>query len=314
LGPGGGPTPDGQPDSLALIGAQPLESLVSALGAYGFTLVSPTPEGLRARPDTGMNRHTDLQEFWSLQEARRAAAKNATHKAGAQPAEPVRQVLASAHLFVADHLKAEGFHHRPRRNYLYRRSDGITHRILFQTSDANVPDQFIALYILFHVVSTEFAAWRHGHGEPQIDLISHRSLANFEPGVITIEHDLGPPMTRQVELEDALRRVQEHGLTYFAQLSDKKMALASAEAWRSSGFARHEVRAAVEFALFQGRPEIAELVADRFFTLYPQQITHYKDFAAGRRIHPSPDGADVFAWDLAQVVARHGLSHPPSAA
>jgi len=49
MGPGGGPTPDAQPDSLALIGAQPPESLVSAFGAYGLTLVSPTPEGLRAR-------------------------------------------------------------------------------------------------------------------------------------------------------------------------------------------------------------------------------------------------------------------------
>jgi hypothetical protein len=185
---------------------------------------------------------------------------------------------------------------------------------VFQTSDANLSDQFIALYILFHVVSHEFAAWRHQHGEPHIELISHRSLANFEPGVITIEHDLGPPSKRQGELEDALRRIQEHGLEYFAQFSDKQASLASAEAWPSSGFARYEVRAAVEFALFQGRQDVAELIADRFFRLYPKQIAHYQEFAAGRRIHPSPDGADVFAWDLAQVAARHGLNHPPSAA
>lgn len=58
---------------------------------------------------------------------------------------------------------------------------------------------------------------RHQHGEPHTDLISHRSLADFEPGVITIEHDLGPLSTRQGELEDAVRRVREHGLAYLAQ-------------------------------------------------------------------------------------------------
>ena len=34
---------------LEVIGAKPLKSLVGALGDYGFTLVSPTPEGFRAR-------------------------------------------------------------------------------------------------------------------------------------------------------------------------------------------------------------------------------------------------------------------------
>jgi hypothetical protein len=34
---------------IEVIGAQPLEPLVVALGKYGFTLVSPTPEGFRAR-------------------------------------------------------------------------------------------------------------------------------------------------------------------------------------------------------------------------------------------------------------------------
>jgi hypothetical protein len=34
---------------LEVIGAQPLEPLVGTLGYYGFTLVSPTPEGFRAR-------------------------------------------------------------------------------------------------------------------------------------------------------------------------------------------------------------------------------------------------------------------------
>jgi hypothetical protein len=34
---------------LEVIGAQPLEHLVGVLGDYGFTLVSPTPEGFRAR-------------------------------------------------------------------------------------------------------------------------------------------------------------------------------------------------------------------------------------------------------------------------
>jgi hypothetical protein len=34
---------------LEVIGAQPLRGLVDALGEYGLTLVSPTPEGFRAR-------------------------------------------------------------------------------------------------------------------------------------------------------------------------------------------------------------------------------------------------------------------------
>jgi hypothetical protein len=261
-----------------------------------------------------MNQHTDLQEFWRLQDLRRAAATKAGQTVGSHTNERVRAVLTAAHLYLADHLKVDGFHYRKRGKYLYRRSDGITHRIIFQTSDANVPDQFIALYILFHVVSPEFASWRHQHGELHSDLISHRSLADFESGVITIEYDLGPQTTRQSELADALRRIQDHGLGYFATLSDKRTALASAQAWPGLGFARHEVSAAVEFALFQGRRDIAELVAERFFTLYPHLITHYKDFASGRRVHPSPDGPDIFAWDLAQIAARHGLSHPPSAA
>lgn len=92
--------------------------------------------------------------------------------------------------YLADHLSAKGFHWRKRGKYLYRRSDGSTHRLVFQTSDANLVDAFIALDILFHVVSPEFASWRHQHGEPHSDLISHRSLADLERGVITIEHDL----------------------------------------------------------------------------------------------------------------------------
>ena len=95
-----------------------------------------------------MNRHTNLQELWRIQEVRRTVATT-RRDIRARAAEAVRRVLISAHLYLADHLSAEGFHYRMRGKYLYRRSDGITHRRVFHTSDANLVDEFIALYIQF---------------------------------------------------------------------------------------------------------------------------------------------------------------------
>src|SRR6266542_3439002 len=203
-----------------------------------------------------MNEHRVLEDFWRLQEVRRAAAAQARPSAAAGNVEPVRRVLASAQGYFAEGLANEGFHYNRTGKYLYRRSDGISHRIVFTTSDANGPDQFVALYILFHVRAHRLAVWRTKHAEARTDVISHRSLADFEPGVVTVEYDLGPRTTRQAELQDALARIRRHGLPYFRSLFDKQAVLASAEAWPSAGFATYEIRAATEFALFQRRPDI----------------------------------------------------------
>jgi hypothetical protein len=261
-----------------------------------------------------MNEHRVLEDFWHLQEVRRAAAAQARASAEGRSVEPVRRVLASAYGYIAAELANEGFHPNRTGKYLYRRSDGISHRIVFTTSDANIPDQFIALYILFHVCAHRLAVWRAEHAEARTDVISHRSLADFEPGVVTVEYDLGPRTTRQAELQDALSRIRRHGLPYFGSLFHKQAVLASAEAWPSAGFATYEIRSATEFALFLGRPDIAQSLVERFFERHPELRPAYNEFASGRRLVPSAGGPDRFAWDLARVVARHGLNHPSSAA
>ncbi|HET6778915.1 MAG TPA: hypothetical protein VFH26_08490, partial [Gemmatimonadales bacterium] len=143
-----------------------------------------------------MIKHLALEEFWRLQEVRRVAAAESRRTGLSAGAEPVRHVLDAAHLHLASHLAHEGFHYSRTGKYLYRRSDGISHRIAFTTSDANIPDKFIALYIHFHVRCPKFAGWRAEHGGVHTDLISHRWLADFEPGVIAVEHELGPRSTR----------------------------------------------------------------------------------------------------------------------
>jgi hypothetical protein len=47
---------------------------------------------------------------------------------------------------------------------------------------------------------------------------------------------------------------------------------------------------------------VADVVAERFFTLYPHLVKDYRELASGERIHPSSDRPDVFAWYVARVV------------
>lgn len=260
-----------------------------------------------------MNRYPILEEYWQIQRDRRPAAETAR---SADPEGYDRRLgltLGSAHEALATELKPQGFRFNQHRRWLSRASDGLIHRIAFTTSGENIPDVFIALYVNFWVICPAIAKWRRALGGAYWTYVSIRHLDSFEPDQASLEHDIGPPAQREAELADVLARIRRDGLPYFDLFRNRQTALESALAWPKGGFAWYEIGSAIEVALFAGERQLAQMLVSRFFETSPQLLPAYHQFASGERVHPSADGPDVFAHDIAELVRSHALQHPEAA-
>jgi hypothetical protein len=166
-----------------------------------------------------------------------------------------------------------------------------------------------ALWVIFPPI----ADWRRAAGRAHSEYLSIRHLNSWEPDQASIEHDIGPPDQRKTELADVLDRIRTHGLPYFDQFRDRRATLDSAHAWPKGGFAWYEIGQAMEFALFVDEREVAQSLVTRFFEGRQDLLSAYHDFATRKRIYPSASGPDLFAHDIAELVAAHGLEHPTAA-
>jgi hypothetical protein len=261
-----------------------------------------------------MLRHYNLEDFWRLQRERMAPAEAAEEADPLGYATKIEAVLTGAHRAIADTLTLDGFELDERKEWLSREIDGLIHRIAFTTSASNIPDVFTALYVHYWVLCPAMLQWPKKAGELRSEYLAIRHLDSFEHPRCSLEHDLGPPATRQAEIDDIIQRIKTRSLPFFAAFADRSTALASAGLWPERGFAVWEVGAAMDWAIFMGDPATAQSIANRFLQLYPDLANPYRDFILQDRVYALAEGPALFAQEVAQRVRTHGLVHPPQAA
>ncbi len=160
---------------------------------------------------------------------RDAAASRASSNTGL---EKPRDVILAAIAQIAAQLETDGFVFYKSGPRLKRVRGDLTHEIMFQSDRNNIAGQRAAVWIHGVVTSRKLADWRRKNAHPwlrregaQAGWIIGGQIGNLGPAPSWMEWDFADPVTRPVEIDDAVTAIRRIMLPFFELFDDPAAAV-----------------------------------------------------------------------------------------
>ena len=187
-----------------------------------------------------------------------------------KPTEPgierPREVFFSTVGSIAEPFVAQGFRYARSGPHLTRRANHVTSKVIFGSSNLNVPGELVSLHITLQAHDAELGKWRRAQDTPRRndDLVGTRHLGHLLTPLRWLEWNLASPDDRPATTKDISVTLSGPGLKFLDSLAADLGGGPDAAVLAG----RIDNESLIEFYVRDGRsaetPPLIEAMLDRF--------------------------------------------------
>ncbi len=240
----------------------------------------------------GIRKETrDIGELISDIAARKRRAAQARSLVTPQSTERPRDVFLSVCESIAASFANSGFRFAKSGPHCRKRVNDFVCQIAFSSSHHNVAGEHIALSIYGTVFSTKLKTWRQKYPFLNAtDFVAGGQIGNLKTDASWITWELAEPERRDEVIRDAVAKMQELALPYFARFEDVASLI---EFVVNNDLPAMPINCVIDLLLSLGKRQQARLAAERFLARHTHLRADYErelqSFSTAG-IHRQPSG------------------------